>query len=443
VRFSDLDGRTIGVWGAGLETRSFGRHVAARLPRARVGVVVLEEAADAPELTEGASVVGATAAVEALAACDVLVRSPGVSIHRPELRALAARGLPITTPTGLWMAERGGRNVVGITATKGKSTTAALVAHLVKAAGVPVQLAGNIGRPALDLLDESDGDLAVVELSSYQTADLPIGPEVAMASNLYREHLNWHLTAEAYRHDKLRLLALRGVRRCVVNATSPEVMAAPRSCEDAWAFGTPAGWHVVDDGIAHRGDLAVPWDRLPLIGPHNALNACGALTALQALGLPVPPLPAAFDGFTGLAHRLQPVHHAEGVTWIDDSISTVPETAELAIESFPDRPIVLIGGGVDRGQDYSRLGRRLAERGALVLGVPLTGDRLVQAARDAGLPPTRALTVTDLPAAVAVAQRLATPGTVVLLSPAAPSFNAYRNFEARGDHFRDLVTRSA
>src|SRR4051794_28902390 len=115
MRFSDLNGLTIGVWGAGLETRSFARHVAAKLPRARIAVVVLEQAADAPELTDGARVVDAPGAADALAGCDILVRSPGVSIYRPEIR------IPTTTPTGLWLAERAGRNVIGLTATKGKS----------------------------------------------------------------------------------------------------------------------------------------------------------------------------------------------------------------------------------------------------------------------------------------------------------------------------------
>ncbi len=394
---------------------------------------------DAPELTEDALVVGRDRAIEALATCEVLVRSPGVSIHRPELQVLAGGGLPIATPTGLWMHERGGRNVLGITATKGKSTTASLVAHLARAAGVSVQLAGNIGRPALDLLEEDGHELAVVELSSYQIADLPQGPEVAMASNLYREHLNWHLTDETYRQDKLRLLALPGVRACVVNAMSAEVMQAPRACERSFVFGTSDGWHVVDGGIARGSELIVANANLPLPGPHNALNVCGALTALDACDISMPALPAAFDGFVALPHRLQEVHRADGVIWVDDSISTVPQAAQFAVESFPGRPLVLIGGVDDRGQEYADLGRRLAERDVFVVGLPLTGDRLVAAARAAGVPADRARLVEDLPAAVALARTVARPGTVVLLSPAAPSHNAYLNFQERGHHFRELA----
>jgi UDP-N-acetylmuramoylalanine--D-glutamate ligase len=437
MRFSALDGLTIGVWGAGVETRSFARHVAEKLPRARIAVVVLEQETEAPELTAGATVVDADGAVAALERCDVLVRSPGVSIYRPELRALR---IPIATPTGLWMAERGGRNVIGVTATKGKSTTAKLIAHLVAKTGRRVHLGGNIGLPALDFLDADVGELAVVELSSYQIADLPAGPEVAMASNVYPEHLQWHVTIDAYRADKLKLLALPGVRRCVVNATSPEVMAAPKATDDVWRFGVPPGWHVTDDGaVARDAEPVLAPDQIPLIGKHNALNVCGALTALEALEIPLPPLPAAIADFEGLPHRLQVVHRAEGVTWVDDSISTEPHAAKFAIESFPGQPVVLIGGGFDRGQDYGFLGALLAQRGAHVLGLPKTGERLIEAALAAGVPRERATNVKDLPAAVAAARAAAGPGTVVLLSPAAPSFTTHRNFEVRGDDFRDLV----
>src|SRR5829696_5342729 len=141
MRFSQLDGLTVGVWGAGVETRSFARQVAARLPRTRIAVLVREERHDAraepertaraPELTEQATIVGADRAVEALRACDVLVRSPGVSIHRPELRALGVGGLPVVTAPGLWLAERGGRNMIGATLTKGKSRRESLIAHQV------------------------------------------------------------------------------------------------------------------------------------------------------------------------------------------------------------------------------------------------------------------------------------------------------------------------
>ena len=423
MRFSELDGLAVGVWGAGLETRSFARLLRERLPRARIAVVVLEAPAEAPELTDGATVVDAAHAAEALTACDILVRSPGVSIYRPELA-----GVPTATPTGLWLAEREGRNVIGVTATKGKSTTAKLIAHLIGKTGREVLLGGNIGRPALDFLD--DDTLAVIELSSYQIADLPTGPEIAMAANVYSEHLQWHVTFDAYRADKLRLLNLPGVRRCVLNATSPEVMAAPRATDDVFLFGEAPGWHVAEGNRVVRGDET--FGPVPLFGPHNALNVCGALTALEAAGIALPPADALSD-FENLPHRMQVVHEAGGITWIDDSISTEPHAARFAVESFPGRPVILIGGGFDRGQDYAELGAFLAARDVRVFALPTTGERLAAAVGET------ATLVPDLRSAVAAARAAAKPGTVVLLSPAAPSFNTHKNFEARGDEFRALV----
>lgn len=438
MRFSELDGLKVGIWGAGVETRSFARTLREVLPGARIAVVVLEAPVDAPEVTDGAQIVSPDAALEALTTCDVLVRSPGVSIHHPVLQLLASRGVRIATPTGLWLAERGGRNVIALTATKGKSTTASLIAHLVRQTGRPVQLAGNIGRPALELLGGDESELAVVELSSYQTADLTIGPQVAMASNLYPEHLQWHGSHEAYAAEKLRLLALPGVERTVVNVLSPEVMAAARADGPVYTYGAAPGWHVTADGGIGReaGETVVRREDLPLRGAHNALNLCGALTALEALDIPLPALPAAFDGFEQLPHRLQTVHRSGGVEWVDDSISTTPQSTSAALAAFPDQPVILVGGGFDRGQDYAALGAELAARGVRVLALPDTGDRLVDAVRTAG---GDATAFPDLAGAVAAARGLATEGTVVLLSPAAASFNTHRDYQARGDEFAALA----
>jgi UDP-N-acetylmuramoylalanine--D-glutamate ligase len=443
VRFSDLDRKQIGVWGVGRETQSFLLKLTASMPTATVAVVTTDDPAEvetARRLAPDAIVVAGDAATRELARCDVLVRSPGVSVHRHELRELLDHGVTVTTPTGLWLAEREGGNVVGITATKGKSTTATLVAHLAAGAGRRVHLAGNIGLPALELLDVPQEDVVVLELSSYQIADLECGPETAVAMNVYREHLNWHQTEGRYQADKLRLLALPGVRNCVLNALSPEVMAARRACREATTFGTAESWHVVSEGVAYRSSVRVANHDLPLRGAHNALNVCAALTTLTAMGIDEPDLPAAFLGFTPLRHRLEPIADIDGITWVDDSISTTPESAIAAMRSYTDSEVILIGGGEERQQDYGELGREIAERGGIVIGLPTTGVRLVEAARSAGTPPNRARVVGDLVAAVHLAQSMATRGTAVLLSPAAPSFNAYRNFEARGEHFRDLVS---
>jgi UDP-N-acetylmuramoylalanine--D-glutamate ligase len=455
VRFSELDGARIGVWGAGREIRSFADQLARRLPAARICVLAFDSppdgdvrdalgAPDARIVTVDGD--GDDALVAALAGCEVVVRSPGVSIHRPELRAVLATGTPVTTATALWLAERGGEGAIGVTGTKGKSTTAALACHLARATGRTAHLAGNIGVPALDLLDRAPADVTVVELSSYHTADLEIGPEVALVTSLFREHTDWHGSEQAYRADKLRLLGLPGVRVAVVNGRDDRLgqeLAARAAVErgaETIRYGVPGGWDVVAEGIAFDGELRAASAELPLRGEHNALNLCGALAALEELGV-APALPAALEGFQALAHRLETVAERDGVVWVDDSISTTPESTLAALASFPGRAIVLIGGGQDRGQDYAQLGRALAEIGATVIGVPSTGQRLLSAARDAGAHAERTIEAADMEEAVTRARSLAPPGAVILLSPAAPSYDRYRDFEERGERFRALADR--
>jgi UDP-N-acetylmuramoylalanine--D-glutamate ligase len=449
VRFSELDGARIGVWGAGREIRSFAQQLSRRLPGAQIGVAAFDTAPpeDVRETLRAPAAQVVTAVdddvVAALSGCEVVVRSPGVSIHRPEMVALRAAGVPVTTATSLWLSERGGTGVIGVTGTKGKSTTAALAFHLARAAGRTAQLAGNIGVPALDMLDAERAEVIVLELSSYQTADLEAGPEVALVTNLFKEHTDWHGSEQAYRTEKLRLLELPGVRVGVVSARDEQLMAAGERIAgrgvEVRRFGVPDGWDAIAEGVALNGELVVAGSKLPLLGEHNALNLCAALSGLEALGVAVPPLPESLEGFQTLPHRLEAVVERAGVLWVNDSISTTPESALAALASFPAREIVLIGGGQDRGQDFTQLGRALAEVGATVIGVPTTGPRMLAAARDAGTPTARTIDAVDMRAAVAVADELAPEGGVVLLSPAAPSYDNYRNFEERGELFRELV----
>ena len=443
MRFSELEGANIGVWGAGREIRSFAAQLRSRVPSARIAVVASDDSLSANVLetltAPGARIVSGEDAVAALATCDLVVRSPGVSVHRSELRELSARGTPITTATSLWLAEVGGAGVIGITGTKGKSTTATLTVHLARAAGCRVELAGNIGAPALDLLDRPASDFAVVELSSYQIADMDVGPELAVVTNLHQEHIDWHGSAESYRSDKLRILSLTGVRATVLNGRDEQLRAVAHEAVEPSFYGVAEGWDVTSTGLTFNGELIVPLANIPLRGEHNALNLCAALAAIDAMGIARPPLPDALRGITSLPHRLEVVAERDGVVWVDDSISTTPESTLAALASFPEHEIILVGGGQDRDQDYSALGQMLAQRNAIVLGLPVTGSRLVAAALQAGIADARAVEVADMETAVSLARDFARSGAAVLLSPAAPSYNTYGNFEERAQHFRALL----
>jgi UDP-N-acetylmuramoylalanine--D-glutamate ligase len=423
VKFSELEGKRVALWGLGRETRALQGQLERRLPSTEI-IGVLDDQTPAQE------------AEALLDRADVLVRSPGVSIYKPLIRHALSSGVTVTTATGLWLAERGGRQVIGVTGTKGKSTTATVIAHLLGQVG-EIELAGNIGRPVIDLLGAPAEVWVVCELSSYQIADLTVGPEVAVLTNLYREHTDWHGSEAQYRADKLRLFALPGVRAKVGVTDALEVAG-----DDPPAVDAP-GWHLDADGSVCLGETVVLTpNQIPLRGRHNAQNVATALEAITAAGLPIAPLPDALEGLAALPHRLQTVcSETDSVEWVDDSIATTPESTIAALRAFSGRPVVLIAGGQDRDQEMSELARLLggrAEPTALIL-LPDTGARLGAEASAAGLPQHRISQVHDMREAVALARASLTAGTVVLLSPAAPSYNAYRDFEERGEHFAALA----
>jgi UDP-N-acetylmuramoylalanine--D-glutamate ligase len=446
VRFSELDGRAVAVWGVGRETRSFARQLAERLPAARLLAVIgddpeRDEAAAAadPSLRAAPFISGADAAAR-LPGLEVLVRSPGVSIHKPELVALREHGVTVTTATGLWLHERRGEHVIGITGTKGKGTTAVIAAHL-SGGQRPTHLAGNIGRPVLDLLDVPAGEWVVLELSSFQVADLACGPEVAVLTNLFKEHIDWHGSEADYRREKLRLLGLPCVRACAYRPGDPEVEAAIADGARQVRFGVAEGWHLTAEGVRDSAGALIPAAALPLRGAHNAENLCAALAALDAAGFPRPPLPGALAGVRGLPHRLETILLEEnGTEWVDDSIATNPAASIVALQAFDGRPVVLLAGGYERGQDLAALAEALASSEHVhLVCMPVTGARLAGEAIDAGMDRGRISYADDMAHAIAIAREHAGRGAAVLLSPAAASYNAYRDFEQRGEHFATLV----
>jgi len=436
MRVSALDGARVGLWGAGREAASVFRALGSP-----AGVVV---ATDAPVDAAGrAAFPGATFADgpdawRALAACDVVVRSPGISRYREDVRALAAAGPALTTATNLWFAERGDELVIGITGTKGKSTTASLVHRLVTAAGARAELAGNIGRPLLDVLAPADPpDVWVVELSSYQIADLERSPRVAVVVNLFREHLDWHGSEERYVADKLNLLA-HGPRVAVLNGRDARLLSLAPADVPRVLFGVPGGYDAPGDGtIVRDGALVADLRATALLGEHNALNAAAALAAADAAGLRPADPQAALAGFAPLPHRLQTVARDGDLAFVDDSISTTPESAVAALRALAGGPVALIVGGQDRGQDHAPLAAAVAEHGAVraVIGLPDTGERALAAI--GGAAPTRM--AADLDEAVAAARAALGGAGTVLLSPAAPSYGRFRDFEERGDRFRDAA----
>jgi UDP-N-acetylmuramoyl-L-alanine---L-glutamate ligase len=438
MRLSDLAGRRVGVWGAGREGLAAHRALREQDPDREVVVYTDRPVPDDERagFGNGARFAAGADGFGELAACEVVIRSPGVSRYRPEVEQLRTGGVELTTGTNLWFAEHGDERVVAVTGTKGKSTTSSLIAHLLTASGVNAVLGGNVGRAPLDLLHET-ADVWVLELSSFQAADLERGPSIGVLLNIHPEHLDWHGTPERYFEDKANMLTRRPDTVAVLNRADPRVEALASRLADVRWFGDEQGLHADERGGIRRGaELLYEPGTLRLRGVHNALNACAALTAVEELGLDPAALADGLASFEPLPHRLEPVHTGGGRTFINDSISTTPPAAIAALDALAGTPIALIVGGYERGQDYGALAERIASSSVeLVVGLPDTGSRIADAVAAAGNGTPRTVLAGDIDEAVRLAADAVPDGGVVLLSPAAPSYVQFRNFEERGAAF--------
>lgn len=370
---------------------------------------------------------------------DLLIRSPGISPYRDSLRRAREAGVRITTSSSLWFATHGGEKTICITGTKGKSTTSALLAHLLRSAGQRVRLAGNIGLPLL-ACDDQGVDWWVIEFSSYQLADLEARPDIAVILNLTPEHLDWHGGEAVYRRDKLRLAELAAGRPLVANAMDPILRNAFAARPVTTWFNEAAGIRA-DGARVFDGERALPVG-LPrgLPGAHNLANAAAALTVLRLLGGDVIEAARNLSSFRSLPHRLQRIGERDGVLYVNDSISSTPVATSAALSTFADHPASVILGGLDRGLDWSAYGEEFRARPPrAVIGIPDNGPRIIRNLRVAGVRPEAGFhECADLEAAVRLAIRITQPGGLVLLSPGAPSFPQFRDYRERGERFAAL-----
>jgi UDP-N-acetylmuramoylalanine--D-glutamate ligase len=437
MRIAELAGQRVAIWGFGREGRAAIAALRARLPQLPLTLFCsATEAAAAQAFEPTLQVRGEEPDAAALGAFDVVVKSPGISAYKPALLAAQAGGTRFTSGTALWFAEHPQAPVVAVTGTKGKSTTTALIAHLARALGVRTALAGNIGLPLLELIDAAPPQLWAVELSSFQTGEagpLPLG----VITSLYEEHLDWHGSRERYVADKLKLADV--ARTLLVNGTQEALLERTATHPHRLLFGVREGWHV-REGFIRRGDERVFAEAdLPVPGAHNALNACAALAALEAMGHDARAAAPALARFHALPHRLQPLGEREGRQWINDSISTTPQATLAALASLAGREVTVIVGGHDRGLDWSEFVEAVSDQANLaIVAQGANGPRIATALREAEAVGELAL-VASLAEAVERARALTPAGGVVLLSPGAPSFDQFHDYAERGRRFAELA----
>ena len=373
-----------------------------------------------------------------------VIVSPGVPPEAPPLAAARAARVPILSEIdlGFRALSGSGTRCIAITGTNGKTTTTALVAHLLRAAGLRAEAAGNIGRPLADIALHNDRyQWLAVEVSSFQLHDSPhFAPDIGILTNLAPDHLDRYASVEAYYADKRLLFRNAGPDHLwVLNGDEPAVLdladGAPGR-RALFSLRRPAdGWY---DAAARRlqlgRDALLARAELGLLGDHNVANALAAALAVREAGVTPVVIGQGLRSFRALPHRLEPVREVGGVRWINDSKATNIASTVVAVEAM-DRPFVLLLGGRHKGEPYTRLAPLLREKCRLVIAYGEAGPLVAQ---DLGgqVPLECGTTFEDV---VARARRAAQPGDAVLLSPACSSYDMFKNYEERGATFRKLV----
>lgn len=387
---------------------------------------------------------------ELLNKIDVIIRSPGVSIYKDEIIQAKAKGVKVTSSSDIFLSEmlknHPQTTVIGVTGSKGKSTTSSLLYHALQFLGKDVALGGNIGRPLIELLQE-EHDYVVCELSSYQCSDLSVSPKIVLFTNLFPEHIDWHRSHENYYCDKVHLVSHQQVGDvCFVNDKCEKLKKYCAAYSLPYQYyNKKEGFAEMDNVLCENGKPLLHIEETKLQGYHNLDNMAGVLSVIKYLGLDTNKAVESFKTFNGLPHRLQKVGEKNGILFINDSISTAPETAMAALKSF-DVPLGIFLGGYDRAQDYHELAEFINQDDKVKVVITLfqTGRRVAQTLKEVlKRKDIVVLEETDFEQAVKkmYEELQKVGGKMALFSPAAPSYDSFKSFEARGDEFIRLFNK--
>lgn len=433
---TNLRGLRVGIWGFGREGISMAR-TAAAAGAARIEAVddagrrPYEDPEELGDLAVNLTVFRGPEHLARLRDCDIVFVSPGVPWRHPVFEELRSSGVQISSAADWYMAGHGS-STIGVTGTKGKSTTASFLGHLLNQIGVDAVVAGNIGTPLSDLMPDLLSDLSpdgavivVAELSSQQAALLTTSPAIAVVTNLYEDHLDWHGDKDSYYLAKANVFR-RGARALV---TTPEVVVVL----DKLGVTIEPEVRLVDPADVRRAGRVSVMDY-----EHNVVNgALAALAAGEVIGRPVTSeeMDTAVRTFQGLPHRLQTVRTTGRIRWIDDTLATTGESVAAALRAMdPEDHIALIVGGMDRQLNYDQLDDylRSGARRVSLIQSPTNGTAIGSGfAREH---PARTHPVDSLDAAVRTAAAL--PDVeVVLLSPGAASYDLFSNYEAKASAY--------
>jgi len=429
VSLSSLRGRRVGVWGLGIEGRE-----AVRLLRAESEIVVVDDGHGGAGPPEAAEFERISPDRIGEGDVDVIVRSPGISKYRDDVVRIERLGIETQGLTALWLEDQDPARVIAVTGTKGKSTTSAVCASLLRAAGVPSMHVGNVGVPPTQAPDDV---LTVLEVSSYQAVDMRVSPRVAGLTVLGIDHLDWHGTVERYWADKVNVLAHAALEVAVIGP------AVDRDAPMLAGISAGARRRHVDTDRVLRDLLPEHADGLGgFDAPHLRDDLAIAIGLASEVTMIEPTHVAeVVANYEGLPHRMQTVARAGGVTYIDDALGSNPTATVAALHASDNAPgrVLIILGGRDRGVPSTPLVEAIVERRDRVVALTMgeTGRQLAPLLAAAEVEVVGPLA--DLDSAVRLAIAEAAPGDTVLFSPGAATAEGEGNYATRGDRFTELV----
>jgi UDP-N-acetylmuramoylalanine--D-glutamate ligase len=406
---NELKGKKICVLGDGADTQD----VVPYLQKLGGEITVLDEKKDGKPFGD-------------LRGYEVIVRSPGVYRYRPEIVEAEQTGVVITSKTKLFFQYSPTKNIIGVTGTKGKGTTTTLIYEMLKAGGKEVFIGGNIGKPLFSEIDSmTPKSWVVIEMSSFQLIDMEVSPHIAVVLMVTQEHLDWHKDNDEYVRAKGSITKFQGANDfVVVNKDYPNSVKIGQMGKGQKVWVSGRDWA----------------GQMRLRGEHNRENMAAAAAAAKIAGVQYLVINKVAGEFKGLEHRLEEVATVGGVMYFDDSFSTVPETTMAAIKAF-NEPVVLIAGGSEKGSDFTELGKVIvgAKNVRAVLVIGLMAERISRAIQQAGGGVEVMPGGETMGQIVHKAHDIARAGDVVVLSPAAASFDMFKNYKDRGVQFKSQV----
>ena len=417
-----LNGKRILIAGFGREGKSTLRFLQTFMPDAIVGIADKNESAFQDIDKERYKLHFGDDYLSAASDYDVVIKTPGISLKDVDIDLSL-----ISSQTDLFL-EAFHNQVIGVTGTKGKSTTSTLIYHLLKESGNDVILAGNIGIPILDCVsDINERTIIVYELSAHQLQFINRSPHVGILLNVFEEHLDHFGTFEKYKDAKINVLRYMSdgdfavVNQSMVNGQQSTVFC-------------------IDFENYNFDDYNIDWNEIPLLGEHNKRNVKAALCACKSYGLQIEDLIPHLYTFKSLEHRQELVGVFNGVKFFNDSISTIPQATIAALQTIKNVNFLLLGG-FDRGIDYEPLVTYLKENPLPYILITGQAGQTIKSKLQTAEYKGNVLEYTDMESAFVMIKDLAGNGDVCLLSPAAASYDRYKNFEERGRIFKELAKK--